>query len=110
MEQSYSLVEKPWINVEMLDGTNKSVNLVDLFEHASEIKQIHGYNRAQDFAIFRLALAVLSTATYDPNLKDQDEILKYWQDLYEHKDVSKAITYLKNNSDKFDFLGASKCP
>lgn len=105
MEQSYSLVEKPWINVEMLDGTNKSVNLIDLFEHASAIKQIHGDNRAQDFAIFRLALAVLSTATYDPNLKDQDEILKYWQSLYEHKDVSKAITYLKNNSDKFDFLG-----
>lgn len=105
MEQSYSLLEKPWIKVELLNGSFASMGLLELFQRANEIKKLHGDSRMQDFAVFRVLLSILSTATYNPELCDEDTILQYWQKLYENKDLSQAIAYLKQNEAKFDFLG-----
>lgn len=105
MEQSYSLLEKSWIKVELLNGSYESVGLLDLFKRANEIKNLHGDSRMQDFAVFRVLLAILSSATYKADLRDEEAILQYWQKLYQNKDLSQAFKYLKANADKFDFLG-----
>lgn len=61
-KHSFNLLDKPWIKVTGRDGQGKEVGLRELFAQAGDIKRISGESEAQDFAVFRVALAVLYRA------------------------------------------------
>jgi CRISPR system Cascade subunit CasA len=55
----FNLVDDPWITVRNLDGDDELVSLRKLFHAAPRIRRIAGELPTQDFAILRIALAVL---------------------------------------------------
>jgi len=62
MERKFNLLDEPWIVV-MVDnkGSTKEVSLKELFTNAHQFKQLAGDSPTQDFAIFRVLIAVLQT-------------------------------------------------
>ncbi|MDD7363426.1 MAG: type I-E CRISPR-associated protein Cse1/CasA [Peptoniphilus sp.] len=58
----FNLLDEPWIRVVASDdGRCEEVSLKDVFENAHTYKGLGGEMKAQDFAVFRLLLAVLHT-------------------------------------------------
>lgn len=62
MSPSYNLLNEPWIKVVDRTGKNREVSLRDLFAQAEDLERIAGESPTQDFAILRIALAVLYRA------------------------------------------------
>lgn len=58
----FNLIDSPWISVVYSgDGINKLISLRTLFQEADLIERLAGDTKTQDFAIFRVILAVLNT-------------------------------------------------
>lgn len=58
----YNLIDEPWISVMVNEkGETKKVSLSMLFEHAADYKRLAGDTPTQDFAVFRMLLAILHT-------------------------------------------------
>lgn len=76
-ETGFNLLDEPWIAVLGIDGTEREVSIMELFEHAPDLATIGGEVPTQAFAITRLLLAFLHRAVDGP--KDEDE----WADLWE---------------------------
>lgn len=58
----FNLIDEPWISVMINDkGKTKEVSLSELFQNASQYKCLAGDSSTQDFAVFRLLLAILHT-------------------------------------------------
>jgi CRISPR system Cascade subunit CasA len=55
----FNLVDDPWIAVRNLDGNAEMLSLRELFHAAPRIRRIAGDLPTQDFAVLRIALAVL---------------------------------------------------
>lgn len=62
VEQSYNLLDEPWLPVLGADGLPRHVSLVQLFEQASAIRTLGGDLPTQAFALLRLALAAFYRA------------------------------------------------
>ena len=61
MNQEFNLIDEPWICVRTNDCQIKEVSLKDVFLNAHEYTELSGETRTQDFAVFRLMLAVMYT-------------------------------------------------
>ncbi|MGL0748789.1 type I-E CRISPR-associated protein Cse1/CasA [Secundilactobacillus paracollinoides] len=129
--RSFNLTTEPWIKViESATNQEKTVSLIEFFENAQDYQQLAGDMRSQDFVVFRLLLAILTTIysrvdfnsdPYDWLELDQqfrvsgdveqddyqeDDLLATWQQLYENKKFSSAVKdYLIANQDQFDLFG-----
>lgn len=58
----YNLLDEKWITVLRKDsGKTENVSLLTIFEHAGEYRALAGEMEAQNFAILRVLLAVLTT-------------------------------------------------
>ncbi|MGP4116932.1 type I-E CRISPR-associated protein Cse1/CasA [Levilactobacillus zymae] len=128
MKQTFNLTTAPWIRV-FNSRTNREeeVSLITLFEHAADYRQLAGEMRAQDLAILRLLLAILTTVYSRVDVANQaypwfkaateikhrwssreqnKYLLKTWQRLYQDGHFSEAVTiYLHHWADRFDFFG-----
>lgn len=131
-ERSFNLVDQPWIRViDNSNGQETVVSLKELFENASNYKELAGEMRSQDLAILRLLLAILTTVysrvdvngdKYDwlGNGKDgwyleDDEIdydevkkklLTTWKNIYENGSFTEAVSeYLDDYHNRFDLFG-----
>ncbi|MFT4088106.1 MAG: type I-E CRISPR-associated protein Cse1/CasA [Gordonia sp. (in: high G+C Gram-positive bacteria)] len=66
----FNLVDEPWIAVRLIDGGSETISLRDLFHRAGEIRRIAGELPTQDFAVLRIALAVMYRALDDDETLD----------------------------------------
>jgi len=58
----FNLIDEPWIRVIIDDkGNMREVSLKDFYTNAHEYKDLAGDSRTQDFALLRVALAILHT-------------------------------------------------
>lgn len=58
-KQAFNLLEEPWIRTMRPDGSTATVNLLELFEHAHEFKDLDGETPTQNIAVLRFLLAIL---------------------------------------------------
>lgn len=134
VSQSFNLTTDPWIKVIQNDTEQeKSVSLIEFFNHAQDYRQLAGEMRSQDLAIMRFLLAILTTvysrfksddtpyswATVDSDTMQitsteddtdddviNDDFLDTWNQLYQSGQFSAIVTdYLKHYSDRFDMFG-----
>lgn len=126
----FNLLDEPWISVMADDkGNTKEVSLKEVFEHAHEYCGLAGDTKTQDFAVFRVLLAVLHTvfSRFDENgeeygyfdlderwkplgeVSDEDDAEEYeallygtWQELWNRKQFPAIIgEYLEKWRDRF---------
>lgn len=96
---SFDLVSRPWLPVQLLDGTTTELSLRDAFARASDIRRLVGDVPTQEFALLRLMLAILHDAVDGP------EDLDTWEELWEAEGSFDAVpTYLDRYRDRFDLL------
>lgn len=134
---TFNLITEPWIKVIELDSNQeKTVSLMTLFQNAKDYRQLAGEMAAQDLAILRLLLAILTTvysrfemdgSPYDwldvdkttlqaTGLQDEDEyeseeakedLLQTWQQLYQAGHFSDILEqYLNRYESRFDLFGS----
>ncbi|MEV4135498.1 type I-E CRISPR-associated protein Cse1/CasA [Dactylosporangium sp. NPDC049742] len=96
----FSLLDEPWIPVLDTTGRRRDVSLLGLFEQAVDIQMIACELPTQNFALLRLALAVLHRATDGPPGESA------WRGLWQDPQLPLAdITdYLEAFRDRFDLL------
>ncbi|QMU08779.1 type I-E CRISPR-associated protein Cse1/CasA [Levilactobacillus suantsaii] len=130
-EKSFNLTTEPWLKVIDQADHEKMVSLIELFENAPDYQRLAGDMQAQDLAVFRLLLAILTTVysrvdmagnAYDwavaieqagyqaeaefSRKTIQRGLLKTWRDLYRAGAFSTAVTkYLQQQADRFDLFG-----
>lgn len=133
----FNLVYEPWIRVMYSStGEEKLVSLKTLFNEAEKIESLAGDSRVQNFAVFRILLAILHTVYSRFNYKgecyrylevdsnfipislvDEDDYNEYkkelsltWDKLWDNGCFSEiVIKYLEKNYDKF-YLFDDKYP
>ncbi|MEU7874305.1 type I-E CRISPR-associated protein Cse1/CasA [Dactylosporangium sp. NPDC049140] len=96
----FSLLDEPWIPVLDIDGRRNDVSLLDLFERAGQLRMIACELPSQNFAILRLALAVLHRATDGPPGEAAWRTL--WRDT--QLPLGDLNGYLDEVRDRFDLL------
>ncbi|MEU6310821.1 type I-E CRISPR-associated protein Cse1/CasA [Streptomyces sp. NPDC047014] len=95
----FDLVSRPWLPVQLSDGTTAELSLKEVFARAGQVRRLVGDVPSQEFALLRLLLAVLHDAVEGP------EDLDSWQDLYESPDPFADVpAYLDRHRDRFDLL------
>ncbi|WP_328965727.1 type I-E CRISPR-associated protein Cse1/CasA [Streptomyces virginiae] len=96
---SFDLVSRPWLPVQLCDGTATELSLREVFACAGDVRRLVGDVPSQEFALLRLLLAVLHDAVEGP------EDLDAWQELYESPDPFAGIpAYLDRHRERFDLL------
>lgn len=132
--KSFNLTIDPWLKVIIKDTMQEeTVSLIELFENAGKYQRLAGEMRAQDLAVFRFLLAILTTVysrtdgndqpydwlgdNYQLNGNvDQDnqfdshrimtDLLGTWKELYRQGRFTAAVTtYLKQNAKQLDLFG-----
>ena len=99
-ENSYNLVDEPWIPVLMRDGTNRSVSLGGIFADADGTIADLALNPYERVAVFRLLLCVAQAALGPERLKDETA----WKAAKAY--VGQVATdYLKKWHDRFYLYG-----
>lgn len=71
---SFNLVDDPWISVRLRTGDPDLVSLRELFHRSTEVRRIAGELPTQDFAILRIALAIMYRA-----LDSDEEVDEIWE-------------------------------
>lgn len=75
-ETGFNLLDEPWIPVLGIDGAEREVSMMELFEEAQDLATIGGEVPTQAFAIIRLLLAFFHRAIEGP--EDEDEWGALW--------------------------------
>ncbi len=70
-ENTYNLIDEPWIPVMMQDGTNRSVSLGDVFADADGQIADLALNPYERVSVFRLLLCIAQAAFGPERLKDE---------------------------------------
>ncbi|MGA5701748.1 type I-E CRISPR-associated protein Cse1/CasA [Peterkaempfera bronchialis] len=96
---SFNLVDRPWLPVQLSDGTERSLSLLEVFDQARTIRRLVGDLPTQEFALLRLLLAVLYDAVDGP------EDIDAWAELWESDTPFAPVAdYLREHREKFDLL------
>ena len=115
-DQSFNLVDRPWIPVEFVNGTDGVVSLREVFARSREISQIDGEVATQVFAILGLLSAILRRTFDGPRGQDafdrddprrklfEPTTFGDWKKWYESPDValSEVNAYLDEFHSRFD--------
>lgn len=94
---SFNLVDEPWISVRLRNGPAELVSLRGLFHRSDEIRRISGDLPTQDFAVLRIALAVMYRA-----IPSDDEIGDIWESGT--LPLNEIDDYLDHWHDRFDLF------
>nr|WP_076389410.1 type I-E CRISPR-associated protein Cse1/CasA [Vaginimicrobium propionicum] len=79
-DDSFNLVDEPWIVVKNVTGTIETVSMRDIFHRAQDFRGLAGELPSQDFAVLRILLAVLYRVF---NSEPLDEPTDAWGDLWD---------------------------
>jgi len=75
----FNAVDDPWIVVRNVRGDTETVGIRDLFRRAHEFRDLAGELPSQDFAVFRVLLAVLYRALdTEPWDEPEEQWAKWW--------------------------------
>lgn len=108
---SYDLVTEPWIAVTDEHGHADEVSLQDLFRRARSLTDLNGDLPTQDFAILRLALAILQRALHEAGPRTDDDVAAKLVELdaaWDDAVVPRVLDYLQQHRDRFDLFHASQ--
>lgn len=131
IKENFNLVRDPWIRVINQEGQQRTISLSTLFTNAGDYQRLAGEMVAQDLAVLRFLLAIITTVYSRINNENQpyewiklndkllledfkecdiedmrDSLIETWNTLYKSGNFSAAINdYLKLNITKFDFFG-----
>ena len=99
-ENTYNLIDEPWIHVLMRNGTNKIVSLGDIFADAKGDIADLALNPYERVAVFRLLLCIAQAALSLKRLKDE-------RDWRAAKDIVGSVSseYLKKWHHRFFLYG-----
>ena len=110
MKKEFNLLHEPWIRV-MSEGVElKETSVLELFKNAHEYSCLAGEIPAQDMAIMRVLLAILTTVVYrcdengDENpVEDEGDVLRRWMAIKKAGRFPADVieTYLKKYEDRF---------
>lgn len=133
-EKHFNLVTEPWIKVIDDQNQEREESMEELFTNTAHYRQLAGEMKAQDLAILRFLLAILTTvysrydaddqpydwlkldeqmrpASFDEDAFDsewhhiEDELLNTWHKLYRTGHFSKVVLqYLHKYSKHFDLF------
>lgn len=97
---SFNLIDEPWIQVLLHDGTVTELSLRAIFERAEEVREVVGEVPTQVFAVNRLLLAILYRAV-DEGIEDTAG----WKSLWTRGlPVAEILEYLEEFRGRFDLL------
>lgn len=85
MQETFNLVDRPWVRVRALDGAERLLSARDVFRQAREIERIAGESPQQDLAVLRLLLvAWWSAVRGEPRLAGGDarEARAWWVERF----------------------------
>lgn len=101
---SFDLTARPWLPVQYLDGTQKELSLLEVFEQAPRLRRLVGDLPTQEFALVRLLLAILHDAIDGP--EDSDEWAELWtrEEREQRLPLDRIAGYLEQHRDRFDLL------
>lgn len=107
--ESFNLVDRPWIRIRDEEGETREVSLLELFEQAPYIKCLANDLPTQDFAILRVLLAILQRSIV-PMLDEDDDPAEVWGGLWNAPElpVAEVREYLSEWHDSFDLFGAER--
>lgn len=96
----FDLTERPWIRVLRANGTEDELSLSQVFHQAPNLLRLVGDVPTQEFALFRLLLAVLHDAVDGPESADD------WRELWEADTLpcERIDEYLDEYRERFDLL------
>ncbi|MFE9934258.1 type I-E CRISPR-associated protein Cse1/CasA [Streptomyces sp. NPDC005533] len=101
--RSFDLVSRPWLPVQLCDGTAVELSLEEVFARAGDVRRLAGDVPSQDFALLRLLLAILHDAVDGP--RDLDA----WQELHECPEPFASVSaYLDRHRHGFDLVHPSR--
>ncbi|MFF3432343.1 type I-E CRISPR-associated protein Cse1/CasA [Streptomyces sp. NPDC002602] len=96
---NFDLVSRPWLPVQLCDGSAAELSLKEVFARAPDIRRLVGDVPTQEFALMRLLLAILHDAVDGP------EDIDAWQELNESPQPLAAVgPYLDRHRERFDLL------
>ena len=99
-ENTYNLIDEPWIPVMMQDGTNRNVSLGEVFADADGQIADLALNPYERVAVFRLLLCIAQASLSLEQVKDE----RAW--LAAHGIIGVSATgYLKVWHDRFNLYG-----
>ncbi len=94
----FSLVEQPWIQVRMLDGSRKTVGLREIFTRAHDIADVVDDVAPAVMAVHRLLLAILHRSAGPKNMRD-------WLAAWRRGSFDdRPARYLDGMRDRFDLF------
>lgn len=96
---TFDLTSEPWLPVQRVDGAEQELSLVEVFAQAELLRGITGDVATQEFALYRLLLAIVHDAIDGP--ADTDEWQKLWRNGLP---VDRITAYLAEHRDRFDLL------
>lgn len=85
MQETFNLVDRPWVRVRALDGAERLLSARDVFRQAREIERIAGESPQQDLAVLRLLLVTWWSAVRgEPRLAGGDarEARAWWVERF----------------------------
>ena len=112
-EMSFNLVDKPWVQCLMADGSNRCLSLTEVFKELEHIKCLAGDSPQQDYAVLRILLVIFWRAhAVTEEAQECEDFLGWWKNLFGNDVnliVKPVLEYLQKYRGRFDLLD-SKAP
>lgn len=114
---TFNLITEPWIQVLDHNGRIQEVSLTDAIIHAQDYERLAGESQAQNFAVFRLILAVLLTIYSrldeegeEEPIEDATDALSRWKAIWKEGKFEPEVikAYLNQWSDRFDLFNPER--
>lgn len=107
---TYNLLEEAWIPVDDLDGRERLVSLRELFAQANGLRMMSAGLSQTNFAIVRLAVAIMYRSYYVANLPE-GTLRRLWAELWRRGSFAdgRISRYLDEWSSRFDLFD-DECP
>lgn len=107
-ELSFNLVDKPWVQCLMTDGSHRCLSLTEVFKELENIKCLAGDSPQQDYAVLRILIAIFWRAhAATEEVQECEDFLDWWEDLVQGgvEVISEPVfDYLTQYRDRFDLL------
>ncbi|WP_432585946.1 type I-E CRISPR-associated protein Cse1/CasA [Streptomyces sp. HD1123-B1] len=103
---SFNLTHRPWLPVQLVDGSERELSLLEVFDQARGIRRLVGDLPTQDFALTRLLLAILHDALDVSGRGASPADSDAWEELWLSQTPYAGLVadYLHRHHDCFELL------
>ncbi|MER5972338.1 type I-E CRISPR-associated protein Cse1/CasA [Streptomyces sp. NPDC002055] len=107
---SFNLAHRPWLPVQLVDGSKRELSLLEVFDQARDIRRLVGDLPTQDFALTRLLLAILHDALDVSGTGAAPADIDAWEELWlsETPYAGLVADYLHRHHDRFELLHSER--